>query len=359
MQKLNFERAKTLKPGAVSQDPLKRFNGLFIGPAGSGKTHSALLMATTFMQMKYPDLSTEEANSKVLLLQVSETAGIYFQNDFPGVKYYNIVPKSFDKHSVWSELRNLITQIKSAGFEATVIDSGSAFKQHELNVVASYDEPNAKRGTSVENRFTQVYSAMKSDFNKTMHWIQNSSGIHVFMTIRTELKWKNDKDLNGKPVYVGKDFKPVMKDGTDFYFDFVCNLNEQHEFQYQSFAKIMNNCLFLKEPVEVERDSRFDGLPPAVELRIPDDFPKSSILTKEHCKAIYRKYYLNEGVFSEKDVIEKINTARGFEDLEYLTKTFVIYRNADKTSPVDVAILQRAKELEADKKALSKDIARK
>lgn len=176
------------------------------GPAGAGKTYSALAVASA-MGGKIAFVDTEHGSA-------SKYADIF---DFDVVE-----PEKFDPR----ELIETIRAAEKAGYSHVVIDSLSHYwsgKGGELEMV-----DNAAKRSSSGNSFA-AWKTVTPVHNELIEAIIGSK-INVFVTMRTKTEWVIEKNEFGKnaPRKVG--LAPIMRDGIEFEFDICGDIDQDNNF---------------------------------------------------------------------------------------------------------------------------------
>ena len=175
------------------------------GPAGAGKTYSALSVATA-MGGKIAVVDTEHGSA-------SKYADIF---DFDTVQ-----PELYDP-------RQLIDTIKHAekeGYAHVIIDSLSHYwsgKGGELEMV-----DNAAARSKTGNTFT-AWKTVTPVHNELIETII-SSKINVFVTMRTKTEYVIET-VNGKQVPRKVGLAPVMRDGIEYEFDICGDIDQDNNF---------------------------------------------------------------------------------------------------------------------------------
>lgn len=175
------------------------------GPAGAGKTYSALSVASA-MGGKIAVVDTEHGSA-------SKYADIF---DFDTVQ-----PELYDP-------RQLIDTIKHAekeGYAHIIIDSLSHYwsgKGGELEMV-----DNAAARSKTGNTFT-AWKTVTPVHNELIETIIGSK-INVFVTMRTKTEYVIET-VNGKQVPRKVGLAPVMRDGIEYEFDICGDIDQDNSF---------------------------------------------------------------------------------------------------------------------------------
>ncbi|MGI6558592.1 MAG: ATP-binding protein [Limnochordia bacterium] len=179
-----------------------------IGPAGSGKTYTALKVATELV----PDgriavIDTERGSAS----KYAGTNG--FQFDVAELESFH--PHNFIKG---------ISEAEEAGYDVIIIDSLSHAWMGKDGTLELVDQA-AKRmktgnsyaawkeGTKIQN---QLVDAMLQ------------SKLHVIATMRSKMEYVQEKDDKGKTVIRKVGLQPVQRDQLEFEFDVIAEMDQDN-----------------------------------------------------------------------------------------------------------------------------------
>ena len=175
------------------------------GPAGAGKTYSALSVAAA-MGGKIAVVDTEHGSA-------SKYADIF---DFDVVE-----PAIFDPR----DLIKTIQHAEKSGYAHIIIDSLSHYwsgKGGELEMV-----DNAAARSKTANTFT-AWKTVTPVHNELIETIIGSK-INVFVTMRTKTEYVVE-NVNGKQVPRKIGLAPVMRDGIEYEFDVCGDIDQENNF---------------------------------------------------------------------------------------------------------------------------------
>ena len=175
------------------------------GPAGAGKTYSALSVAAA-MGGKIAVVDTEHGSA-------SKYADIF---DFDVVE-----PAIFDPR----DLIKTIQHAEKSGYAHIIIDSLSHYwsgKGGELEMV-----DNAAARSKTANTFT-AWKTVTPVHNELIETIIGSK-INVFVTMRTKTEYVIEQ-VNGKQVPRKIGLAPVMRDGIEYEFDVCGDIDQENSF---------------------------------------------------------------------------------------------------------------------------------
>jgi hypothetical protein len=173
------------------------------GPSGSGKTYSALAVATAL-------------GGRIALIDTEHRSASKYAND----------PFKFDELSLETfEPRTYVKAILAAekeGFDVLIIDSlshawagkGGALEQVDMRAGVGGNKFAAWRDvTPMHNELVETILRAK---------------LHIIATMRTKTEYAVDKDERGKTTVRKLGLAPVQRDGVEYEFDVVGDLDQQH-----------------------------------------------------------------------------------------------------------------------------------
>ena len=172
------------------------------GPAGSGKTYTALTFASAI---------AEHAGGRVAVIDTERgSASLYADRfDFDVME----IQAPYDPAKYVNGLRDA----RAAGYPVVVIDSLSHAWDAEGGVMEIADR-NKKGGNSWSG-----WAAATPAYRSMIEAILGAD-LHVICTMRTKTEWTTDD--KGKPVKIGT--APVMRAGIDYEFTVVGDLDTEH-----------------------------------------------------------------------------------------------------------------------------------
>ena len=178
-----------------------------IGPAGSGKTYTALITARNLVpDGKIAVIDTERGSA-------SKYADIF---EFDVCELESFHPENYIK---------TIQAAEEAGYDVLIIDSLShawAGKDGALELV---DKAAAReRGNSFAawRHVTPLHNAMVDAII--------GARLHVIVTMRSKVEWVIEKDERGKSVPRKIGLQPVQRDGLEYEFDVVADMDLDNNF---------------------------------------------------------------------------------------------------------------------------------
>jgi hypothetical protein len=175
------------------------------GPAGSGKTFSALRLAKGISQ-----------NGRIALIDTeNESASLYATNfDFDIVSVEP--PFTMDK------LTKPTVAALDEGYDVLIVDSAS----HFWNGVLEYKSQLDKRGG---NSYTNWNEANKH-YELMLRAILFSK-IHLIVCMRSKMEYVLEENDRGKQVPKKVGMAPIMRDGVEYEFTTVFDLDIAHQAQ--------------------------------------------------------------------------------------------------------------------------------
>lgn len=178
-----------------------------VGPAGSGKTHSALLLAAGLTESgKIAVIDTEHHSAEL-------------ESGKAGIPEYDVM--TLDPPFDTLRFSSAIAEAESSGYDVIVIDSltapwsgkGGLLEQHQML---------CERGTNSFAAWAKITPKQESLVNSIL-----SSNIHVISTMRAKTEYVLETNEKGKssPRKVG--LAPQQRDNLEFEFTVVFELDQK------------------------------------------------------------------------------------------------------------------------------------
>lgn len=187
---------------AVKQDLKLRL--AITGPAGSGKTYTALRIATA-MGLSIAYIDTEHGSASKY--------GDLFDFDVMEMQPpYN--PERFVKG---------IQVAASEGYKVVVIDSLS----HAWNGTGGILELVEEASTRTKGNSYAAWKDVTPKHNALIEAIVGSD-IHIIATMRSKMDYVQDKDDRGKTTITKVGMAPVQREGFEYEFDVVMDMDIKH-----------------------------------------------------------------------------------------------------------------------------------
>lgn len=173
----------------------------FAGPSGSGKTYTALVTALTFGQ-------------KVAVIDTEHRSASKYSDLF---KFHTLAMHRYDPR----DLVKALAIAGQSGFEVVVVDSLSHFWSGADGMLEQVD-----RAAPKGNNFAGWKEARPME-RAMLDALLGYPG-HVVVTMRTKTAYEITTDDRGKskPVKIG--LKPEQRDGIEYEFDIVGDLDVGH-----------------------------------------------------------------------------------------------------------------------------------
>lgn len=176
------------------------------GPAGSGKTYTALIAAKSLAN-----------GGKIAVIDTERgSASLYADEfDFDVLELTNFNPRNYIQ---------AIREAEQEGYAVIVIDSTSHAWEGEGGVLDMHDAATKRQKT--ENSYTawKDVTPIHREFVDTML----QSPCHVIATMRAKMEYSQEKDGNGKTIIRKIGLAPVQRAGTEYEFTVVCDMDVEH-----------------------------------------------------------------------------------------------------------------------------------
>ena len=242
---------------SVSSNNLKLVAG-FIGPAGSGKTLSALRVARGLVG----------PNGKIAVASTEQQAPAAYRRDV------EFDMAELNPPYTMKALLNCVQNAKDGGYDVIIVDSLSNFYTGTGGLVDFHNEIMIKDN---KNNW-QAWEDVQGWINKMWEKIR-TSGIHVFLTLRTKTAYSVEKNDRGKDAPKKTGLAPIWKPdpGIEYELDCIMNINSKH---YASF--VSKRLRHLNDQLVHEPDENFGntlraylneepitGTPPGAKVILP------------------------------------------------------------------------------------------
>jgi AAA domain len=185
------------------------------GPAGSGKTYSALLMGTMLVELLGFDnvWLIDSENRSSLKYAYSEKTGRGF--------HFKVVFLPPDNYSPTMYM-DALEHCESQGARLIIIDSLSHAWNGTNGVLEQVDQF-TKRSRS-KNAFTEGWREMSPVQNKLIQRIL-SSPAHILLTLRAKVDWVVGDNEQGKKAPTKVGMAPIQREGVDYEPDLMFDLS--------------------------------------------------------------------------------------------------------------------------------------
>jgi hypothetical protein len=174
------------------------------GPAGSGKTWTALLLA-------------KHLGSKVAVIDTERGSASKYADsfDFDVLELGTFAPMTYVE---------AIKAAAGAGYDVLVIDSLSHAWFGKDGALEQKDKAEARMKTP--NGYT-AWREVTPMHNSLVDAILQSP-MHVIATMRSKMEYVQEKDANGRTVIKKVGMAPVQRDGVEYEFDIVGDMSIEH-----------------------------------------------------------------------------------------------------------------------------------
>ena len=210
---------------ATAMNPFKkatraktRLRMALCGPAGSGKSYTALRFATTLRA-----LLEEQTGREIRIAAIDSENGSLskyvgereddMEFDFDCSELQNYSPSSYVQ---------MIKLAEEAGYDIIVIDSLS----HAWTGTGGALDMVDKKKASGKNAFTDGWREVTPMHNAMIDAIVNAK-MHVIATMRTKTEWVMETDARGKVVPRKIGLAPVQRSGLEYEFDVVGDIDQE------------------------------------------------------------------------------------------------------------------------------------
>lgn len=179
------------------------------GPAGSGKTKTALLIASGL-------------GSRIAVVDTENGSASRYAGE-EGVPDFDVdeVRPPYLATLVAAKIR----EAHQAGYDVVIVDSWTAFWKGEGGVMSAVDDAADKAAARGGKR--DGFGAWREGdrlYREMVEAIQ-AAPIHVIVTMRSKMSYEKSED--GKKINkVG--YAPEMRDGAEYEFDLECSMDEVH-----------------------------------------------------------------------------------------------------------------------------------
>jgi nucleoside-triphosphatase THEP1 len=175
-----------------------------VGPPGSGKTKSALKIA-------------EAISDKVAVLDSEHGSAAKYG------KSHKFDHDDITVHSPENYIAK-IEEAEQAGYGCLIIDSLSHVWMGDGGVLEIVEQITAK--STSQNSYTS-WAKANPRFRRLIERILGSS-MHIIVTLRSKMAYSQEKDERGKTVIKKLGMEPIMRDGIEYEFDLVGDLDQDN-----------------------------------------------------------------------------------------------------------------------------------
>lgn len=190
-----------------------------VGPSGSGKTYSALRVASAI-------------GSRIVVLDSEHGSASKYADEFD---FDVFEPDSFEPQTYIGFLR----EAAEAGYDVAILDSLSHAwmgKGGALEMVDAAAKRNAGNSFAGWRDVTPKHNAMIEAIL--------AAPLHVIATMRSKTEYVIEEDSRGKKVPRKIGLQPVQRDGMEYEFDIVGDIDHDH-----NYVVTKTRCRMLKDAV--------------------------------------------------------------------------------------------------------------
>lgn len=185
------------------------------GTAGSGKTWTALIIATYLATAEDPAHKacrpgSSEPCGHIAVIDSERSSARKYASDFA---FDHLTLPDFNPHTYIGAVRSAV----GAGYPVIDIDSFS----HAWEGVLQFKDDATARSKS-KNSYTEGWREATPVHNELVDTVLRANA-HIIATLRTKTEYVID---DGKPTKVG--MKPIQRDGVDFEFDIVGDMTPEN-----------------------------------------------------------------------------------------------------------------------------------
>lgn len=270
-----------------------------MGPAGSGKTLGALLLATGML---------EGTGKRIAFLDSENDRALIYANRFD-FDHQSLQYKSVNEYlKYWEEAE------KDPQYGALIIDSSSHAWKSVLNDVAQNSKSNFSGNTWAAWSSEGGTPAQRKLIEKVLN-----TDLHLICTMRSKTDWQTEKNDQGKNVPVRIGLKPEQGKDIEYEFDMLIEIDQDNT------AKIIKDCVADLQNTTLEK------------LDIP--FGRMIISKLTEGKDIKSNYKL-----------DPVEEAKKYDSIDSLRAWFQLIPQNDrrKGSEVYEAFIKRQYELETE-----------
>lgn len=269
------------------------------GPAGSGKTFTALIQACLVLGGSPTDFGAqlsrrENGQARIAVIDTERGSASKY------AKYFT----SEDGHSAFDALnlarqesgavepKDFISAIEAAktyGYEAIIVDSLSHAWE---GILDQKDKVDDREKSKSKGGYTNTFANWREItplHNRLIDAILNYPG-HVFATMRTKVEYLQEKDeKTGRNVVRKVGLKPVQRDGVDYEFDIVLDMMENIAYVGKSRCKELTEKGQIDKPsvnmAQILREWLDLALPVMTREQFMDEMAEIGYSTKESIQA--------------------------------------------------------------------------
>jgi len=190
------------------------------GPAGSGKTYTALRLA-----FELAGWSKDTRGGRVVLVDTEHGSGSLYAGEDP-----DGFPWQYDtcvlQHFAPTAYTGVLGAINAEGYDVAIVDSLSHAWE---GVGGALDQVDKKAATAVGGS----WGAWRDVTPQHRMLVESllSCKVHLLVTMRTKVEYETQETIkNGKKKLAVQKIgtKPIQREGLDYEFDVVCDMDTEH-----------------------------------------------------------------------------------------------------------------------------------
>lgn len=201
-----------------------------IGPAGSGKTWTALQIATALGYDKVGIIDTENRSAR----RYARSFGKRFQS----LELQHYSPRDYI---------DAIRAAEQGGIEVLIIDSLSHAWAGKGGVLEMVDQSARRQARGANASSFNGWREVTPEHNRLVEALVQAR-LHLIVTMRTKTEYVIDKDEKGRAVPRKVGLQPVQRDGLEYEFDIVGDMSPEH-----NLALSKSRCPMLKDDAIIDR----------------------------------------------------------------------------------------------------------
>lgn len=175
------------------------------GPAGSGKTYTALKIAT--------GIAKELGIEKIGVIDSERGSAVKYADQFD-FYVYELEDKTIDGYV------KAIKEAESLNFQILIVDSISHAWQELLDYVDVMS-------TKYKGNTLMAWRSASPLYKTFLNTILNYNG-HIIVTMRSRTEWLVEKDESGKTKTAKIGLSPEQRPGIEYEFDLLGEINLEH-----------------------------------------------------------------------------------------------------------------------------------
>lgn len=182
------------------------------GPSGSGKTFTALRFALAL---------ADNDVTKIAVIDTEHGSAAKYVGERPDgtqIEFDHVTLEDFSP----TNYTQFITEAGQCGYKVVVIDSLSHAWEGKGGALEQVDTKANKTG----NKFT-AWADVTPQHQRMVEAILRSP-CHVIATMRSKTEYVLQADSKGKMVPTKIGLKPIQRDGMEYEFDVVCDIDTEH-----------------------------------------------------------------------------------------------------------------------------------